>query len=276
MEQVLVLTDEPHEGDLPAALCQVWARPRPTILPVPPDEDSQSKPHKSEIERLREEIAKGADFLLNDPEPRWPATVALALCALFYLVLPDALFLGPRWLVPALVVLPAISLNAFHHHIGQDEPSWVRHTTLVLIGFLNIANIGSVYLLVHRLLNGHVVNGRPLVYSAALIWLTNAVAFSLWFWQIDRGGPAARHREPLQQPDFSFPQMQDPQVWEGSRNWMPSYLDYLYVSFTNASAFSPTDAMPLTVRVKALMAVESLVSIVTIVVVAARAINILH
>ena len=70
--------------------------------------------------------------------------------------------------------------------------------------------------------------------------------------------------------------MQDPQVWEGSRNWMPSYLDYLYVSFTNASAFSPTDAMPLTVRVKALMAVESLVSIVTIVVVAARAINILH
>ncbi len=116
-------------------------------------------------------------------------------------------------------------------------------------------------------------SGQSLLIDALNIWFTNVVIFALWFWNIDRDGPAARGLGAGEKPDFLFPQMigggdDDPR-------WTPGFLDYFYVSFTNATAFSPTDTMPLSVRVKMLMALEAFVSLLTVGLVAARAVNIL-
>jgi len=117
------------------------------------------------------------------------------------------------------------------------------------------------------------VDGHELIVSSIQIWLTNVIVFGLWYWEVDRGGPRVRCRPDHEEPDFLFPQMVTPDA--ARPRWTPTFLDYLYVSFTNATAFSPTDTMPLTVIAKMLMAVESVVSLVTVAVVAARAVNIL-
>ena len=104
------------------------------------------------------------------------------------------------------------------------------------------------------------------------IWLTNVIVFGLWYWELDRGGPATRQQASHRQPDFLFPQMSTPGSAPG---WTPAFVDYLYTSFTNATAFSPTDTMPLTVWAKLLFMVQSLASLVTVAVVISRAVNIL-
>lgn len=210
---------------------------------------------------------------------RWPASLAVLACIGLTIVLPAEVTIRPRWLVPVLefaVLVPLLWGRTRH----PSEGRWVRRTTFALIALVTLSNAVSVVLLVHELLKPHqtIAAGRPLVFSAILIWITNVIAFSLWFWEVDRGGPSVRTTKHESLPDFLFPQMA-----LGSKekkklidpHWRPRYLDYLYVSLTNASAFSPTDAMPLTRRVKGLMGVQSLISIVTVVVVAARAVNIL-
>jgi hypothetical protein len=119
-----------------------------------------------------------------------------------------------------------------------------------------------------------VSNGRLLIVSGAGVWLTNVIVFGLWYWEMDRGGPLKRRSEDHPAPDFLFPQMTNPGAARG--RWSPVFLDYLYVSLTNAAAFSPTDTMPLTTRAKALMGAEGLASLATIGIVAARAVNILR
>ena len=139
---------------------------------------------------------------------------------------------------------------------------------------VNRANIVSVILLVHHLLaGGKNTSGKALVYAALAVWLTNVIVFGLWFWEVDKGGPAARSGQHERIPDFLFPQMTDQRIT--SSEWRPGFIDYLYVAFTNATAFSPTDTMPLTQMAKLLMTAESLVSMITVIVVAARAVNIL-
>ncbi|MBV9547646.1 MAG: hypothetical protein JOY61_25010, partial [Chloroflexi bacterium] len=110
--------------------------------------------------------------------------------------------------------------------------------------------------------------------SAMQIWLTNVIVFGLWYWELDRGGPSARVRADHREPDFLFPQMITPAV--APADWYPRFWDYLYVAFTNATAFSPTDTMPLTVVAKSLMTIQSIVSLLTVALVAARAVNILQ
>jgi hypothetical protein len=115
--------------------------------------------------------------------------------------------------------------------------------------------------------------GKPLILAAMQIWLTNVIVFGLWYWELDRGGPNARCHPHPRNPDFLFPQMGTPEV--APLGWTPRFLDYLYLAFTNATAFSPTDTMPLTVLAKTLMAAQSIASLITVSVVAARAVNIL-
>jgi uncharacterized membrane protein len=137
-----------------------------------------------------------------------------------------------------------------------------------------VANVGSLLLLVHELLKpGNHMVGQRLIFSSASIWVTNVIVYALWYWELDRGGPQAREHERHRAPDFLFPQM----VTAGCApsDWAPQFIDYLYVAFTNATAFSPTDTMPLTPWAKTLMGIQSLVSLLTIVLVAARAVNIL-
>lgn len=207
------------------------------------------------------------------PEPRWPASLALVVCVLLYVVLPNRLVVGPRWLLPILIALPLAPLSATRHR-HPNESQWVRRLTIFLIGVITVANVASMALLVHHLLVTNVSQGRSLIYSAVAVWLTNVIVYGLWFWEIDRGGPHLRAGVDPLMPDLQFPQMENPQL--APSDWRPKFFDYLYTSFANGTSFAPADAMPLSTRMKALFATESIVSLVTIAVVAARAVNILR
>jgi len=207
------------------------------------------------------------------PEPRWPASLALVVCVLLYVVLPNRLVVGPRWILPVLIALPLVPLSATKHR-HPNESQWVRRLTIFLIGVITVANVTSMALLVHHLLNATVSQGRSLIYSAVAVWLTNVIVYGLWFWEMDRGGPHLRAGVDTLLPDLQFPQMENPQL--AAPNWRPRFFDYLYTSFANGTSFAPADAMPLSLRAKALFASESIVSLVTIAVVAARAVNILR
>jgi len=206
------------------------------------------------------------------PEPRWPASLALLACAGLYVVLPNRLVIGPRWLLPVLIVLPLIPLSATKHRHPNDSP-WVRQFTITLIAVITLANVASMALLVHHLLIVKVSQGRNLIYSAVSVWLTNVIVYGLWFWEIDRGGPHRRAGSAKLMPDIQFPQMENPTL--APVDWRPKFIDYLYVSLTNAAAFSPTDTMPLTPMAKSIMGVQSIVSLVTIGLIVSRAVNIL-
>lgn len=211
--------------------------------------------------------------MTSNKEPRWPATLAVAVALILYIALPQRLIIGPRWLIPGLeaaLVLPLTILNPYRQ---QREASHIRAIAVALIALINLANIASVGLLVHFLLAGGSIKGKSLIYSAISIWITNVLVFALWYWELDKGGPARRAQRHERKPDFLFPQMTSPEIASGE--WTPGFVDYLYVSLTNATAFSPTDTMPLTPMGKSLMAAESVVSMITVIVVAARAVNIL-
>ena len=207
-------------------------------------------------------------------EPRWPALLAVLGAIALQLSLPDRLIsgLGNRGLIPALEgALIVVLLIANPGHISPEE-SRLRVVGVILIGIITVANVVSLMELIHALLYSS-TSGRSLVYAAVPVWLTNVIVFALWYWELDRGGPASRQRQRHRQPDFLFPQMS---VAASSPGWAPSLLDYIYTSFTNATAFSPTDTMPLTAWAKLLMMLQSLASVVTVVVVISRAVNILH
>lgn len=210
-------------------------------------------------------------------EPRWPASVAVLAALALYWFLPEKLTFGPNWLLPALELALIVPLSIAAPNRRHGEPSWQRLGAVALIVLINMANVISLVLLVHELLqgkaNGRVIEGTQLAFSSVLIWLTNVLVFALWYWELDRGGPDERSHPAHRQPDFLFPQMVTPHCTHA--RWAPTFMDYLYVSFTNATAFSPTDTMPLTPWAKALMAVQALASLLTIALVAARAVNIL-
>ncbi|MEN9324332.1 MAG: hypothetical protein RL414_86 [Actinomycetota bacterium] len=167
------------------------------------------------------------------------------------------------------IVLLVISPSRINKH---HMPS--RILGLVLTSVMTIANTSSAVLLISHLVTGHTNNPNRLLLSGGTIWLTNIIIFSLWFWDLDRGGPGARAEAINQHPDFMFPQMGDPDY--APDHWHPNFFDYLYTSFTNASAFSPTDVLPLTRWAKMLMLVQSLTSLLTVGLIVARAVNILH
>ena len=149
-----------------------------------------------------------------------------------------------------------------------------RTLALILNAFMMLSNTASAILLVEKIVDGSISSPAKLLWSGFSIWLSNIVIFSLWYWDFDRGGPAARANAAATTPDFLFPQMTDPAYAEPG--WFPTYPDYLYVSVTNASAFSPTDAMPLTRWAKLLMSAQSITSLILVGLVVARAVNILH
>jgi hypothetical protein len=206
------------------------------------------------------------------PEPRWPASVALVVCVGLYVILPNRLVIGPHWLLPVIVALPLAPLSARKHR-HPDESIWIRHATIGLIALMTLANVVSMALLVHHLLNTTVTQGRNLVYAAVAVWLTNVIVYGLWFWEVDRGGPHRRASGEKLMPDLQFPQMENPGL--APEHWRPRFTDYLYTSFANGTSFAPADAMPLTLRAKILFTSESVVSLLPIALVAARAVNIL-
>lgn len=207
-------------------------------------------------------------------ESRWEAAVAVLVAAGLQGVLPERLTVGPNWLLPLLEIalLAPLLLANRSGMVHRPSHGW-RRVSIASIALVNAANIGSLVLLIHSLLNGSKTSGKQLILAAVGIWLTSIIVFALWYWQVDRGGPVARCRPGSVKPDLFFPQMANPELAEPG--WSPTFVDYLYVSLTNCMAFSPTDTMPLTHRVKLLMGAQSLVSLATIAIVGSRAVNIL-
>ena len=150
----------------------------------------------------------------------------------------------------------------------------MKSGALALIAAISLANLWSAGHLIRGLIrHTEGSDAGTLLANGAAIYVTNIVAFGLWYWEFDRGGPVARARAERAYPDFLFPQMSNPEL--ASPDWAPNFIDYLYVSFTNATAFSPTDVMPLSRWAKVLMGVQSAVSLTTVGLVIARAVNIL-
>jgi hypothetical protein len=149
-----------------------------------------------------------------------------------------------------------------------------REVSIILLLIISFGNGVMLIALIASVLGGHEQNGRELLWKGLAVWTTNVVTFGLLFWEFDRGGPVRRRELDPPLPDFQFPQMENPQLAEPG--WQPRLFDYMYVSFTNAIAFSPTDAMPMTRWAKALMLTESAASASAVLVVAARAVNILR
>ncbi|MGP6157907.1 MAG: hypothetical protein ACLPYS_10470 [Vulcanimicrobiaceae bacterium] len=207
-------------------------------------------------------------------EPRWPASLAVVVCALLNLVLPGKFTMGPVWLVPVLEAAILLPLSIAAPRRLPEESRWSQIAAVALIALVNLANLVSLILLIRELIfNGKDISGPQLLISSVAIWVTNVIVFSLWYWELDRGGPDDRLRPEHEAPDFLFPQMTTPGCAPG--DWTPGFLDYLYVAFTNATAFSPTDTMPLTPWAKTLMLLQASASLITIAIVAARAVNIL-
>ena len=207
---------------------------------------------------------------------RWPASVAVLAVLILQMLVPPQIHVLPRWLMPAigaLLLLPLVWANPFH--LRRDEP-WLRWVALALLAVLVAVNAFYLAGLIFFLNSGNASDGQVLVRGAVLIWATNVVAFAVWYWEIDRGGPFARapeHERPEERVDLLFPQMTvDLPGWE---RWLPGFTDYLFVALTAGTAFSPTDTMPLSARTKTLMGIESLISLLTIAVIAARAVNVL-
>lgn len=190
------------------------------------------------------------------------------------LLLPDRLTAGPRWLLPALEAALLVVLVFASPRELEGEHRLRRRVSLGLTALVSAANIFSLVLLSHYLLHHNVSQGRQLIVSGALIWLTNVVIFGLWYWETDRGGAGQRAAGRDGPPDLLFPQMNDDRIQQPG--WRPQFLDYLYVSLTNALALSPTDTMPLSLMAKSIMGLQSLVSLVTIALIISRAVNILQ
>jgi hypothetical protein len=209
-------------------------------------------------------------------EPFWPAQLTVLAAIGLQFSLPDRLTVGPSWLIPALEAALFIGMFFASPRELEREHPVRRRVAIALTGFVSAANIYSLTALSKYLLHNasKIHNGHELIVSGVVIWLTNFLIFGLWYWEMDRGGPGKRAAGHDEAPDFLFPQMSDDTI--EPRNWRPQFIDYLYVSLTNATAFSPTDAMPLTPRAKVMMGVQSLASLVTIGLIVSRAVNILQ
>jgi hypothetical protein len=207
-------------------------------------------------------------------DPVLGAQLVVAAAILLDLSLPEKLTLGPTWLLPSAEGLLVIGLIGSSPHPRMRHSRLRRVTGVALAGLVSAVNTVSLALLIHYLLHHTTAGqGRPLILAGIVLWVTNVLLFGVWYWELDRGGPIARHGRDEFAPDFLFPQMAEPR--HAAPNWMPGLIDYLYVSFTNAAAFSPTDTMPLSRTAKVVMTVQALSALLTIGMVVARAVNIL-
>ena len=199
-------------------------------------------------------------------ENRLPPAVAVVVAVVVYALLPSSLLFTNRLITPIVEVLLLVALMVTNPRRMTRETRWSRWASIVLASVVILTNMGSLGLLVSHLA-GTDESGSDLLVGAMQIWLTNVIGFGLLFWELDRGGPVSRHREKrteMPSADWRFSQDEnDNAVIEVSRTssksggWIPAYVDYLYVSLTNSSAFSPTDTMPLTSRAKMLMGIQA-------------------
>jgi uncharacterized membrane protein len=207
-------------------------------------------------------------------ESRLAVTLAILAAIAMLVALPDRIAPHPRWLLPGLALLLLVGLIIASPTRIDRQSRALRSVSLLLIAIISIANAATAARLIVDLVRGiGIRTPSELLLTGAAIWLTNVIVFGLWYWEFDRGGPVARAHATKQYPDFLFPQMSSPELTPPE--WRPEFVDYLYFSFTNATAFSPTDVMPLSRWAKLTMLAQSAVSLMTVALVIARAVNIL-
>jgi uncharacterized membrane protein len=210
-----------------------------------------------------------------DSEPRWPAIIAILAVGGLYTALPDSLTLGPDWLIPS-VVLALLIPSVVSYHTGKHRLNAIFGIAVDAV--LTVGLIISVILLVDALPAGQEAPQRLLL-SAASLWITNILVFALWYWRLDAGGPYQRDKEPGHSNGaFLFPQMtmsKEALREAGQPDWSPNFIDYLFLAFNTSTAFSPTDVPVLARWAKVLMMLQSLLSLLIIALLAARAVNIL-
>jgi len=206
-------------------------------------------------------------------ESRWQVILAVIAVFILLIILPSRVREFSVWVTCALVsalILPMVALSLSTH-----KRRWLQiegMATLVFILIAGFALVDNLQFLLFQMVRGQVkLTGLTLLTSSIAVWAMNVLIFSLAYWRIDRGGPEARANQDDTLPDWLFPQEEVPELVPDK--WHPSFVDYLFLSFCTATAFSPTDALPLTSRAKALMMLEGIVSLVTIITVLARAIN---
>jgi hypothetical protein len=208
-------------------------------------------------------------------EPRWPVVLAILAAILMVVLLPERVVLFPAWfpyVIGIALILPMVAVG-----LSAEKARWLRVERTIMLLFIvamgvgTLANLGSLIRAMVR--RSGEVGGLQLLASSIVVWVSNVLIFSLLYWRIDRGGPEARANNAGTRPDWLFPQAGAPE--DAPPDWRPTFVDYLFLGFSTATAFSPTDALPMTSRAKMLMMLESTMSLGTIVVVASRAINIL-
>ncbi len=209
-------------------------------------------------------------------ESRAEATAAILVAVVLMSIVPDRVANHPRWVLDAVAGVLAVVLLLGTRTQARPGVGW-RVAALVLTGILTVANLGVGTRMVVDLARGRGLDDPAvLLLTGGAIWLTNVIVFALWYWELDRGGPVGRS-DPADReraPSFLFPQWTLPEPYRDDA-WAPRFVDYFYVSFTNATAFSPTDAMPLSRWAKLAMMVQAALSVVIILLVVARAVNIL-
>ncbi len=210
-----------------------------------------------------------------DPEPRWPAWIAILAVGGLYTALPSYLIIGPRWLFLVIVVvlmLPIVISHFRDHHVLN------RVFGFTVTGVVTVGLIASVILLIAALPQ-HKETPTDLLLSAGALWCTNILVFAVWYWRLDAGGPHGRDQSPgHSEGAFLFPQMAMPPEIKSAaaqEEWSPNFVDYLFLAFNTSTAFSPTDVPVLARWAKVLMMVQSLISLTVIALLAARAVNVL-
>ena len=209
------------------------------------------------------------------PAPRWPVALTMLVVLVIATGMPDQLMLLPYWaplVVTVVALLPLAGVT-----LAIDKLRWLRVERVVLVAvatFMLALTIVTLATLIRHIIVGGAerLGGLELLSSSVVAWVVNVASFALLFWQLDAGGPAAQAMGGKAPRDWLFPQAGDADAMPG---WSPGYVDYLYLAFSTATAFSTTDAMPLTARAKMLMMLEASIALVTMVVVASRAINVL-
>ncbi len=212
---------------------------------------------------------------VTDGEPRWPVTIAILAALAMQITLPHQVQLKHLWILPTLGVLLLVAITVANPRRITHVSTSLRVAGIALIASISAANITSAARLVGHLVDGTLQgDARRLLATGGAIWFTNVIVFALWYWELDRGGPIARMIGAATHIDFLFPQMQSPEL--APSNWETGFVDYLYMSFTNAAAFSPTDVLPLTRWAKLTMMFQSMISLGTVALIIARAVNILR
>ena len=221
------------------------------------------------------------DRPLEEPgfvEPRWPVALAISgfivITVTLRILVPQAASLGPRWMIPVVEIGLLVLLMAADPTRIVARRWWLRRAALGLVLILAGAVLLSTAKLIDILVQGGSVTNHatPLLASGAMVWLGNCLVFGLLYWMLDSGGPVARYRKERPYPDFAFSQQMSPEL--APRGWLPQYVDYLILGVTTSTAFSPTDVMPMRVWTKLMMAAQSMISLIVVGLVIARAVNV--